>query len=338
MDLNLYQATRQSPAGDGCTAQLYQLAVSPGAPGVLVARMRWALLLVAALLLASGLIFWVAANWQDQSRMFKLGLIEGALVLSVLAACLWPRGRVAALLCATLVLGGLLAFVGQTYQTGADAWQLFAAWAALALVWVALARSDVLWTLWVLIAATGIVMWSGRLDLWDVLLGARQSLRLAVVNMGWWLLLVLVPIAVAQLPLLRTPQGLGWAYRLALGCALAAWTAMGVSNIVESVFRHSAPLVLLVCALMGASLAASLWGPLQDFVGVCLAALAANVMVLAVVVRWAVEATNDPFAVLFVCAIAGLLCLGGTVLGLVAVQRRMRHVPAAPVMATEVQP
>ena len=32
-------------------------------------------------------------------------------------------------------IAGLLAFVGQTYQTGADAWQLFATWAALALVW-----------------------------------------------------------------------------------------------------------------------------------------------------------------------------------------------------------
>src|SRR5690606_21168947 len=117
----------------------YALAVAPGTPQALERRIRSGLLLVAALLLASGLIFWVAANWQGQTRLFKLGLIEGGLALSVLAALVWPRVRVAALLCATLVLGGLLAYVGQTYQTGADAWQLFATWAALSLVWTALA-------------------------------------------------------------------------------------------------------------------------------------------------------------------------------------------------------
>ena len=79
MDPNLYQAARQLPAGDGRMAQLYQLAVSPSQPRNLAALVRKGLLWVAGLLLASGLIFWVAANWQEQSRMFRLGLIEAAL-------------------------------------------------------------------------------------------------------------------------------------------------------------------------------------------------------------------------------------------------------------------
>ena len=145
MDPNLYQAARQLPPGDARVTQLYRLATSPAHPEALADKTRKALFMVAALLLASGLIFWIAANWQEQSRLFRLGLIEAALAASVLIACLWPRARLAALFCATLVLGGLLAFVGQTYQTGADAWQLFAVWAGLALVWVCLARSDLLW-------------------------------------------------------------------------------------------------------------------------------------------------------------------------------------------------
>ena len=151
MDSRLYQAAAQLPPGDSRIEQLYTLAVAPGEPRSLAQRLHMGLLLVAALLLASGLVFWVAANWQEQTRMFKLLLIEGALLVSVLASLFWRRGRIAALLCATLALGGLLAFVGQTYQTGADAWQLFATWAALALVWTLLARSDVLWMLWVLV-------------------------------------------------------------------------------------------------------------------------------------------------------------------------------------------
>jgi uncharacterized membrane protein len=116
---------------------------------------------LAALLLGAGLIFWVAANWQDQTRQFKFLLIQAFLFASVAGALAWPRGRNALLLLATLVLGGLLAFIGQTYQTGADPWQLFAAWGALALLWVVAARSDGLWAVWVVIVGTALALWSG---------------------------------------------------------------------------------------------------------------------------------------------------------------------------------
>ncbi len=329
MDHTLYQVAQQPSRSGAQMAQLYQLATAPGNPRSLAARLGWGLLLVAGLLLASGLIFWIAANWQVQTRMFKLGLIEGALALSVLAACLWPRGRLPALLCATLALGGLLAFIGQTYQTGADAWQLFAVWAALSLVWVASARSDVLWTVWVLIAATGIVMWTGRIDLWNVLFGARQGMALMLWNMGLWLALLLVPTLVSCIPLLRLPQGMGWwSHRVALACALTAWVAMGVSSLVDSVFRESVSAVFLVCVLVAGALLLSLRGRWQDFISVCLSALAANVMVLSLVTRWAVE-SDEAEVVMLACSAAGLLCLGGTVMGLVAVQRRMRQQAAA---------
>ncbi|WP_027010573.1 DUF2157 domain-containing protein, partial [Comamonas sp. B-9] len=91
MDSTLYQVSAQSAPGDPRIAPLYALAVSAGAPADLARKIRAGLLLVGALLVASGLIFWVAANWQAQSHWFKLGLIEGTLALSVLAACLWPR-------------------------------------------------------------------------------------------------------------------------------------------------------------------------------------------------------------------------------------------------------
>ena len=284
MDPSLYQAAAHTAAGGGRPSplpQLYALAVSPGTPQALAARVRHGLLLVAALLLACGLIFWVAANWQDQSRMFKLGLIEGALALSVLAACLWPRGRVAALLCATLVLGGLLAFVGQTYQTGADAWQLFAVWAALSLVWVGVMRSDMLWSLWVLIAALGIAMWSGRLDLWDVFLADGRLLHHMLLQMGLWLGLALVPALVSLLPAVRVRGGMGWwSHRIALALGLAAWVGMGVAQLFGFEGRASGGVLLCAAARVAGSLWASLQGRWQDFVATCFAALAANVLVL----------------------------------------------------------
>lgn len=337
MDPSLYQAAARIAPGEGRAAQLaqlYALAVSPGSPQALAARLRNGLALVAALLLACGLIFWIAANWQAQTRMFKLGLIEGALALSVLAALLWPRVRTAALLCATLVLGGVLAFIGQTYQTGADAWQLFAVWAALALVWVGLARSDVLWTLWVLIAALGIALWAGRFDIWNVLFVEHESLPQLVIRMGLWLAPALVPALVACVPWLRVKGDVAWwSHRVALGCALAAWAGIGIVHLFDFAGRQSGAALVLSALLIGGSIWVSMQGRLQDFVALCLAVLAANVWVLSAVAR-ALFHGNDFEAMLLFFSLLTLACLGGSVRGLMAVQRRMRA-PSAPSTAAK---
>ena len=323
MDPNLYQAARQLPPGDARIAQLYRLATSPAHPQALAENTRKALLMVAALLLATGLIFWIAANWQEQSRLFRLGLIEAALAASVLLACLWPRVRLAALLCATLVLGGLLAFVGQTYQTGADAWQLFAVWAGLALVWVCLARSDLLWCLWVLIAGTGIVMWVGRFYLWNVLFNESGLAARTFLNMGLWLLLAVVPALVSFVPALRVHGGMGWwSHRVALVCALTGWSGMVVTQLVVIGGHISILTFAAVALLVGAVLWLSLHGHFRDFVSTCLATLAVNVLALSLFAHWL--AGGGGLNSLLVFGLVAMGCLGFSVRWMMGVQRRMR--------------
>ena len=256
--------------------------------------------------------------------MFRLGLIEGALLVSVLAASLWPRVRLAALFCATLVLGGLLAFVGQTYQTGADAWQLFAAWAALALIWVGLSRRDWLWLVWVLIAAVGIVMWAGRLELWDTFFDGPLSQTQVLLNMALWLLLAIVPALVSLIPALRVNGGMGWwSHRAALACALAGWTSMGVMQILGGRDGHvSAPVLLAVALLVGGALWLSLKGRFQDFVCICLSTLAVNALVLALVGRWLAQDIDVASFLIF--GLIALGCLGLSVRWLMGVQRQLR--------------
>jgi uncharacterized membrane protein len=149
---------------------------------------------VAALLVGAGLIFWIAANWQEQSRQFKFFLIQAVLVASVVGALVWPRGRNGLLLLATLALGGLLAFIGQTYQTGADPWQLFAAWGALALLWMVAARSDMLWAVWVLIVGMGIALWSGEQLLNPISHLGRSWAKNAITPSLWALLVLTVAL------------------------------------------------------------------------------------------------------------------------------------------------
>jgi len=100
-----------------------------------------------------GLIFFVAANWSGIGRFGKFALVELVIVASLVAYALGAHLRYgnAALLAASLAVGALLALIGQTYQTGANVYELFLVWALLIIPWVLLARLSALWVLWLVI-------------------------------------------------------------------------------------------------------------------------------------------------------------------------------------------
>jgi uncharacterized membrane protein len=101
--------------------------------------------------IASGVIFFLAFNWERLGRFAKIGLVEAlvvaALALTVRLGLNRPGGK-AALLASALLVGALLALIGQTYQTGADTFELFAVWAAAILPWVLVGRFPALWIGW----------------------------------------------------------------------------------------------------------------------------------------------------------------------------------------------
>ena len=112
-----------------------------------------ATLWLAVLLLGSGVVCWVAANWPGLAVSSRFALAQGVLAVTVLVG-IWlalrlraaPAQRLqasgAVLTLAGGLLGALLALLGQTYQTGADTWQLFAWWAVLMLPWALMAASQ----------------------------------------------------------------------------------------------------------------------------------------------------------------------------------------------------
>jgi len=112
--------------------------------------------------LAAAAVYFIAANWQALGRFAKFALVEGALVAALALA--WWRGLDslpgrAALFVAAVLMGVLLALVGQVYQTGADTFELFAAWAAAIFVWVAISRQPALWLLWIALVDVAIVLY-----------------------------------------------------------------------------------------------------------------------------------------------------------------------------------
>jgi len=115
-----------------------------------------------AVALAAAVVFFIAHNWNDLGKFAKFGLVE-ALVLAA-ALGYWRLGPEkaagkASLLVACILLGALLALFGQTYQTGADTWELFANWAGLIVPWVIIGRFAALWVLWLAIANVAIILY-----------------------------------------------------------------------------------------------------------------------------------------------------------------------------------
>ncbi|AGC47534.1 hypothetical protein MYSTI_06261 [Myxococcus stipitatus DSM 14675] len=115
------------------------------------------LLALGAMLVLSGIIYFFAYNWAELHRFAKLGLIAAGIAGSALAARKLgdkPSGHFS-LLGASVLVGAFLAVYGQTYQTGADAFELFVGWAALILPWVGMSRFPALWLLLVVLINTG---------------------------------------------------------------------------------------------------------------------------------------------------------------------------------------
>lgn len=124
-----------------------------------------ALLVLGAAHFLAGIVFFFAYNWEDLGAFARFGLIQGALVMAIVAAVAAglhrPAGK-ALLVAASVLTGVLLAVIGQVYQTGADAWELFAAWTVLVLPWVLASRSSIHWFLWGMLALTALSTYGGQ--------------------------------------------------------------------------------------------------------------------------------------------------------------------------------
>ncbi|MCP4073673.1 MAG: DUF2157 domain-containing protein [Hyphomicrobiales bacterium] len=111
----------------------------------------------------SGIIFFFAYNWADMSPFAKFAVIEVALVVTAVGAIFVGSGKLvgqALLVAASVLVGVLLAVIGQVYQTGADVFELFVAWALLILPWTLFSRSAAQWFTLLVVAYTAACTYS----------------------------------------------------------------------------------------------------------------------------------------------------------------------------------
>jgi uncharacterized membrane protein len=148
---------------------------------------EWVTIGAGAALVAVGIVFFIAYNWATMSATARFALVEAAVVIAV-AICVWrgpdtPAGM-AALCVAAIAVGGLLALVGQTYQTGADTFELFAAWALAILPWTVLGRQAPLWLILVAVANLAAQGWFARWGMASYRGGQGALWTLLLVNAG----------------------------------------------------------------------------------------------------------------------------------------------------------
>ena len=148
------------------------------------------LLAVGTLLAVSGVIFFFAYNWDDLGRFSRFALVQGLIVATL--GAVWYLGLEKlsgkiALLAAAVLMGVLCALVGQTYQTGADTYELFAVWCILILPWALLAKFDLLWLLCLLLLNIATILYYQTFGgFFSLVFGVEQML---------WLLFIINTIA-----------------------------------------------------------------------------------------------------------------------------------------------
>ncbi|MCP4536763.1 MAG: DUF2157 domain-containing protein [Chloroflexi bacterium] len=131
-----------------------------------------ALLLLGAAFTLSGVFFFFAYNWADMHRFFKFGLIETAILFAAGLAFYKGLDNLSgkiALAAAAILVGALLAVYGQTYQTGADSYQLFLTWALLIAGWVAIGSYAPLWFVLLVLLNTSLILY------WNQVIGYRYE-------------------------------------------------------------------------------------------------------------------------------------------------------------------
>ncbi len=297
----LYQIAARHQLDGPALQRLLQLGDLETEPAGLEHWLPRGIAIFAAALGGFGVILWIAANWETFGRFGRFGLLQAFVLATGIGALLRPAGRAPLGLLSLLGIGGLFAYFGQTYQTGADPWQLFALWAALALPLCLALRSDVLWAPWALVVSTGVSLWV------HAHIGHRWHFStedLPAHTAGWLASLLLV---LWLSPLCQRFSGAGvWSLRTAITLCLGTFSFLALCGL----FGHDVSLhywLGLIATLLLAAVSASRQA--FDIYGVSLAALSFNTLLVCGISRLLLH-NSDSHDILGHLMLIGLVAAG----------------------------
>ena len=267
---------------------------------------RMSLFLGAAFVLA-GIVFFFAYNWAKMGAMLKFGLIEFLLIASVLGVWYLGVERIlgkVVLMGAGVLVGALLAVYGQTYQTGADAFELFAAWSVLILGWVIVSRFAAMWLMWLILVNVSVILY------WEQVLIPNGTATFAskCVSLG---LINSAALAAREFAVRRGLRWLAgkWFGWVILGAGLTYFSIPTVALIVDEHHRRFA--CALAAFLLAGGLGTAYWFyryRSADLFALTLCALSVCVVVLTLIGRVLFEIVPEtPAFLLFALVVLGVV-------------------------------
>ncbi len=304
LSLALNELSEQHQLRPRASARLRALSGLDDEPPALARSLAAGMAILAAALGGLGIIFWIAANWDSLGRSGQFALLQSVVFVMCAGAYALPRARVPLGLLALLTTGGLFAYFGQTYQTGADPWQLFALWAVLGLPLCFGIRHDVLWAPWALIALSAVSLWVHATigHFWRV----EQS------DLNYYLIAWIGGLAIACFlsPLCQRYTGAGpWSLRISitLTAILVMITALGA---LEDFSIH----YWLAIALLSAAAFAFSRRPLFDIVAMSVTGLVLNVLLVWLIARLLLtDGNGESIPALLMVGLCAAGMLAGTV-------------------------
>jgi uncharacterized membrane protein len=264
----------------------------------------------------AGVVFFFAYNWNDLSDIAKFAVIEVALTIAVGGALLVGLDRVFGqmlLIAASVLTGVLLAVIGQVYQTGADTFELFAAWTVLILPWTIISRHPVHWLLWLVVADVAFVMYADQVlvpirkmpgELVWVIVGATIAVALAAREwavprgMQWlaahWIRLVLLFAAMAALFGPAAAQMFDFD-NVAAGavCVIAFLLATLVASAVYRRLRRDFPALVIIIGFADAFVVCVGYRVIDEGIGFDLNDVGPALSSLGAMIVWAIAATGS---------------------------------------------
>lgn len=122
-------------------------------------------------LMATGIVFFFAYNWDQLDKFIKLGLVQGLVVITIaltLILKIEPLYKNILLSGGAILVGVMFAVFGQVYQTGANAYDFFFAWTLFICLWVFISDFPSLWIFFLgLINLTIYLYWIQVARNWD---------------------------------------------------------------------------------------------------------------------------------------------------------------------------
>ena len=313
---SLYTLAAQHRLDGAQTQHLLQLADLSTEPAALAPWLPRGVAVLAAALGGMGVVMWIAANWETLGRFGRFGLLQALVLAAGMGAALRPAARAPLGLLALLGIGALFAYFGQTYQTGADPWQLFALWGVLAVPLCLGARSDVLWAPWALVMVTAISLWTHTHS------GHRWSVEPAQLSVHLWAWGALLVLAAGLSQGLQRFTGAGvWSFRTAATLAVVAFTLTALGGLFYKTVGPQYALGAVVLAVCAAALCTP---RLFDIFALSAVALGLNALLVAGLARWMAEGNGhgDWIGRLFILGLVAAGLLSASVSTILKLSRR----------------